>query len=121
MSPGGVHSHQDHIAKIAQLASAQGIKVWVHAFLDGRDVPPKSAGEFIVNFEKNFSDDPNVKIATTSGRYFAGIRMISSVTSLRPHWKKLSFRRRPLVENSVLTYTQSVFRVIPATQNRHFA
>ncbi|MHA1543844.1 MAG: 2,3-bisphosphoglycerate-independent phosphoglycerate mutase, partial [Alphaproteobacteria bacterium] len=71
MSPGGVHSHQDHIAALARLFSAAGIPVKIHAFLDGRDVPPKSAAEFTRNFEKPFTDDPNVSIATVTGRYFA--------------------------------------------------
>ncbi|MEE8294151.1 MAG: 2,3-bisphosphoglycerate-independent phosphoglycerate mutase [Sphingomonadales bacterium] len=71
MSPGGVHSHQDHIAALARLFSGASIPVKIHAFLDGRDVPPKSALDFIQNFEKPFSDDPNVKIVTVSGRYYA--------------------------------------------------
>lgn len=67
MSPGGVHSHQDHMAEVAKLFSAAGIKVNIHAFLDGRDVPPKSALEFVENFENK----SGVKIATISGRYYA--------------------------------------------------
>src|SRR6202044_888501 len=43
MSPGGVHSHQDHIAALVKILSRQGLPVFVHAFLDGRDTPPKSA------------------------------------------------------------------------------
>src|SRR5579883_2355063 len=46
MSPGGVHSHQDHIAALATMLDAAGLPVRVHAFLDGRDTPPKSAIEY---------------------------------------------------------------------------
>src|SRR5271170_2204388 len=41
LSPGGVHSHQAHLAALANLLAAQGLEVKVHAFLDGRDTPPK--------------------------------------------------------------------------------
>ena len=43
VSPGGVHSHQDHVAALAKALSAAGLPVALHAFLDGRDTPPKSA------------------------------------------------------------------------------
>src|ERR1700688_178718 len=43
LSPGGVHSHQDHIAALARILSSEGLTVEVHAFLDGRDTPPQSA------------------------------------------------------------------------------
>ncbi len=43
LSPGGVHSHQDHIAALVKILSEAKLKVFVHAFLDGRDTPPKSA------------------------------------------------------------------------------
>src|SRR5690348_10234584 len=47
LSPGGVHSHQSHISALIQAISAAGVRVCVHAFLDGRDVPPKSAAEYL--------------------------------------------------------------------------
>lgn len=68
ISPGGVHSHQDHVAAIANLLHENGISVRVHAFLDGRDTPPKSAINFVPDF---LSKAPNAAIATVSGRYFA--------------------------------------------------
>lgn len=69
LSPGGVHSHQDHLAALAKLIAGAGIKVWIHAFLDGRDTPPKSA----VGFLKKFEQDLNgvAEFATIGGRYFA--------------------------------------------------
>lgn len=71
MSPGGVHSHQDHIIAMCKILSENGIKVWVHAFLDGRDTPPTSAKEFVAEFEKAVSSLKDVKIATVEGRFYA--------------------------------------------------
>lgn len=68
LSPGGVHSHQRHMAELAKIIAAQGIKVWIHAFLDGRDTPPKSALDYIAQFRKDF---PQAAFATVSGRYYA--------------------------------------------------
>src|SRR6267154_5085296 len=47
VSPGGVHSHQTHIAALATILARSGIPVAVHAFLDGRDTPPRSAGAYL--------------------------------------------------------------------------
>jgi 2,3-bisphosphoglycerate-independent phosphoglycerate mutase len=71
VSPGGVHSHQDHIAAIAKLLATAGAKVKIHAFLDGRDTPPKSALEYMAALEKAVTGLPDVCIATVSGRYYA--------------------------------------------------
>jgi 2,3-bisphosphoglycerate-independent phosphoglycerate mutase len=70
VSPGGVHSHQDHIAALANIVAAAGVKVWIHAFLDGRDTPPKSAVEYLEHFEKSLATR-NPQLATISGRYYA--------------------------------------------------
>jgi 2,3-bisphosphoglycerate-independent phosphoglycerate mutase len=67
MSPGGVHSHQDHLAALARILSAAGVKVAVHAFLDGRDTPPKSAEEYLARFLKDIADT-GARVATVSGR-----------------------------------------------------
>jgi 2,3-bisphosphoglycerate-independent phosphoglycerate mutase len=71
LSPGGVHSHQDHMAAIARVLSRAGLKVHVHAFLDGRDTPPQSAIGFVEEFQTVISAFTNVGIATVSGRYYA--------------------------------------------------
>ena len=66
-SDGGVHSHTSHIIAIAKLAHDRGIKdVYYHAFLDGRDVPPKSATIFL----KKIMDEGKVNVATVGGRYY---------------------------------------------------
>jgi len=71
LSPGGVHAHQDHIAALAKFLADQGLAVNVHAFLDGRDTPPRSAVDFVAAFETALKDQKRVRIATVTGRYFA--------------------------------------------------
>ena len=71
MSPGGVHSHMSRIIALAKILDENGIKVAVHAFLDGRDVPPDSALGYVKEFESQTADLKNVKIATVSGRFYA--------------------------------------------------
>lgn len=71
MSPGGVHSHQKHIEAMCRILQKNGIKVDVHAFLDGRDTPPQSAQGFLAEFENNIKDLSDVKLATISGRFYA--------------------------------------------------
>jgi len=71
MSPGGVHAHQDHIAALARLVAKAGVTVKVHAILDGRDTPPRSALDYVRVFETAIGDLDLVNIATISGRYYA--------------------------------------------------
>jgi 2,3-bisphosphoglycerate-independent phosphoglycerate mutase len=69
VSPGGVHSHQDHGAALARLLTDAGVLVVVHAFTDGRDTPPRSAADEVRRFAASLP--PSVKIATVDGRYYA--------------------------------------------------
>ncbi|ERJ12339.1 2,3-bisphosphoglycerate-independent phosphoglycerate mutase [Haloplasma contractile] len=72
LSDGGVHSHIDHIAALLKLAKIKGLEdVYVHAFLDGRDVGPKSALGYVEQLEENMDEIGIGKIATVSGRYYA--------------------------------------------------
>jgi 2,3-bisphosphoglycerate-independent phosphoglycerate mutase len=71
MSPGGVHSHQKHILALAEILSKNGIKVAVHAFMDGRDTPPQSGKAFLEEFNEGIKNLKNVSIATVSGRFYA--------------------------------------------------
>jgi 2,3-bisphosphoglycerate-independent phosphoglycerate mutase len=71
VSPGGVHAHQNHIAALARIVGGHGIPVVVHAFLDGRDTPPRSAAGYMAAFEDEIQGTPNVRIGTVIGRYFA--------------------------------------------------
>ncbi|MCX2684671.1 2,3-bisphosphoglycerate-independent phosphoglycerate mutase [Pseudomonas sp. DCB_AW] len=72
LSPGGVHSHIDQIISGCQIFAKAGIeRLYVHAFLDGRDTPPKSAGESIAALEHALAEQQCGRIATVIGRYFA--------------------------------------------------
>lgn len=72
LSSGGVHSHNTHLYGILELAKKKGLdKVYIHAFLDGRDVPPSSAAEFVEECMKETEKIGVGKIATVMGRYYA--------------------------------------------------
>jgi len=72
LSPGGVHSHEDHLIAMVEMAVEQGASdVYVHAFLDGRDTPPKSAKTTIERFEALFARLGKGRFATLSGRFYA--------------------------------------------------
>jgi 2,3-bisphosphoglycerate-independent phosphoglycerate mutase len=71
VSPGGVHSHQDHIVALVRALSGAGLQVRIHAFLDGRDTPPRSAQGFMRLFERAIAGLHDVCVATVSGRYYA--------------------------------------------------
>jgi 2,3-bisphosphoglycerate-independent phosphoglycerate mutase len=71
MSPGGVHSHQHQIAALAAILADARLPVAVHALLDGRDTPPKSALGYLKQFEADVADHGKVGIATIAGRYYA--------------------------------------------------
>ncbi|MNF71496.1 2,3-bisphosphoglycerate-independent phosphoglycerate mutase [compost metagenome] len=72
LSEGGVHSHQDHLVAMAELAAQRGAeKLYLHAFLDGRDTPPKSAEPSIKLLDEAFTRLGRGRIASLIGRYFA--------------------------------------------------
>jgi len=72
VSPGGVHSHQDHGLAVVALARRRGLdRVYVHAFTDGRDEPPASAADFVERFAAGLDRIGCGRIVTVSGRYYA--------------------------------------------------
>lgn len=72
LSPGGVHSHEEHIHAMAELAVNRGAtRVYLHAFLDGRDTPPKSAAHSIAAMEAKFTQLGYGRFASIIGRYYA--------------------------------------------------
>jgi 2,3-bisphosphoglycerate-independent phosphoglycerate mutase len=71
LSPGGVHSHQDQIAAFVQILAAAGLRVAVHAILDGRDTPPKSAALHLQGFARAVAGREGVRVASLCGRYWA--------------------------------------------------
>ncbi|WP_019341937.1 2,3-bisphosphoglycerate-independent phosphoglycerate mutase [Stutzerimonas stutzeri] len=72
LSDGGVHSHEDHLVAMAELAAKRGAeKIYLHAFLDGRDTPPKSAQHSIELMQATFTRLGKGRVASLIGRYFA--------------------------------------------------
>ncbi len=77
LSPGGVHSHEDHIFSMIELAKSRGAaKVYLHAFLDGRDTPPRSAQASLEKAQQKFTQlfansDGEGQVASVIGRYYA--------------------------------------------------
>jgi 2,3-bisphosphoglycerate-independent phosphoglycerate mutase len=72
LSDGGVHSHKEHLHACLELARREGVPhAYVHAFLDGRDVPPKSGLGYVRSFEKRVAEKGYGQIATVMGRYYA--------------------------------------------------
>ena len=72
VGPGGVHSHQEHLYGLLELAKRNGLeKVYVHCFLDGRDTPPTSAKGFVKELMDKMQEIGVGQIATVSGRYYA--------------------------------------------------
>jgi 2,3-bisphosphoglycerate-independent phosphoglycerate mutase len=88
VSPGGVHSHQEHAAALAGLLAKAGITTVMHAFTDGRDTPPRSAAEFLERLRAELPRE--CAIATVSGRYYAMDR--------DRRWDRVEKAYRPIVE-----------------------
>ena len=72
LSPGGVHSHESHLFAMLELATRRGVpRVAVHAFLDGRDTPPRSAEPSLRALQERCAAAGNARIASVAGRYYA--------------------------------------------------
>jgi 2,3-bisphosphoglycerate-independent phosphoglycerate mutase len=72
LSPGGIHSHEDQIMAMIDLAANRGAqKIYVHAFLDGRDTPPRSAGESLQKMEQKLTGLGQSRVASISGRFYS--------------------------------------------------
>lgn len=69
-SPGGVHSHQDHLVWLANHVAGAGVPVAIHAFLDGRDMPPRSALDCLAHILPGLKAGLPITVATVSGRYY---------------------------------------------------
>lgn len=101
LSDGGVHSHIDHLKGILRLAKAQGLeKVYVHAFLDGRDTPPQSAAGFMEDLTGWMKENGIGKVATVSGRYYAMDR--------DKRWERVELAYRVLVKGEGVHATDPV-------------
>jgi 2,3-bisphosphoglycerate-independent phosphoglycerate mutase len=72
LSPGGVHSHEDHLIAMIELAARQGAEqIYLHAFLDGRDTPPRSAEASLLRVQQRCQELGKGQIASVVGRYYA--------------------------------------------------
>lgn len=72
LSGGGVHSHTDHLKGLVKMAQDKGIKhIFIHAFTDGRDTPPKSGIDYVRDIEAFLDETKAGRIATVCGRYYA--------------------------------------------------
>lgn len=71
MSPGGVHSHENHVIALANYLMEQNREISVHCFLDGRDTPPRSAAKSLQKLESMLHERAHSGIASIAGRYYA--------------------------------------------------
>lgn len=115
LSPGGVHSHEDHIAAMIDLAKKQGVKhIYLHAFLDGRDVPPRSAKPTLERFMT--MQDEQFQIATLTGRYYAMDR--------DNNWDRVETAYHAIVDNQADfhadTATQALEKAYARDENDEF-
>jgi 2,3-bisphosphoglycerate-independent phosphoglycerate mutase len=100
LSPGGVHSHQDQIAELVRLIGAAGVPVAVHAFLDGRDTPPKSAAGYMREFVADIAPVSGAAVVMVSGRYYAMDR--------DKHWDRLARAYAAMVDGASETAADPV-------------
>lgn len=107
LSDGGVHSHIDHIKSMLLTAKESGVKeTFVHAFLDGRDVGPTSAVDYIKELELYMSDISYGTIATVSGRYYAMDRDKNWVRTQKAY-DAMTFGKAPVFTSAVEGVKQS--------------
>ncbi|MBW1644933.1 MAG: 2,3-bisphosphoglycerate-independent phosphoglycerate mutase [Deltaproteobacteria bacterium] len=89
-SDGGVHSHLDHLRALLAMAAGLGLsRVCIHAFLDGRDTPPSSAGEYLRHFQQYLDETGVGRLATITGRFYAMDR--------DQRWERVALAYRALV------------------------
>lgn len=101
LSDGGIHSHIEHLFALLELANAKNVeKVFVHGFLDGRDVGPTSAREYIIALEEKMKQLGTGKIASISGRYYAMDR--------DQRWERVEKSYRAMVYGDGLKYRSAV-------------
>ena len=114
-SPGGVHSHQDHLVFLANHIAGAGVPVWIHAFLDGRDMPPRSALECVQQIEAGLQRDLPIRFATVAGRYYPMDR--------DKRWERVTLGYEAIVDakgESAKTATEAVEKGYAAGQDDEF-
>ena len=111
LSPGGVHSHQDQIFAAIRLAAKRGAtRVYLHAFLDGRDTPPRSAGPSLEQADGLFAELGCGRTASITGRYYAMDR--------DNRWERVEQAYRMLTEGIAEHRTDSALEALAAAYER---
>ena len=111
LSPGGVHSHERQIAAMVELAAAHGVaKILVHAFLDGRDTPPRSAAASLAFMDAVCASCPGARIASIVGRYYAMDR--------DQRWERVAEAYELLVDGKAPYVATSAARALEAAYAR---
>ncbi len=110
LSDGGVHSHINHLKGLLEFAKKEGLtEVYVHAFMDGRDVAPSSGKEFIEKTEEMMKEVGVGKIATVSGRYYAMDR--------DNRWERVELAYNAIVRGTGNTATSAVEAIEESYKN----
>jgi 2,3-bisphosphoglycerate-independent phosphoglycerate mutase len=110
LSPGGVHSHEHHIHEMTRLAAAKGVRtIAIHAFLDGRDTPPKSAAPSIEAMEAVCAETGAV-IATVTGRFYAMDR--------DKRWERVEIAYRAVAEAHAEHHAKTAMQALNAAYAR---
>src|SRR5580698_968187 len=110
VSPGGVHSHQDHAAALAKILADAGVPTVIHALTDGRDTPPQSAGDDIKRLIAALPK--SVAIATVCGRYYAMDR--------DKRWERVAKAYNAIVEADGPRFSDAPAVVAEAYANKKF-
>ncbi len=104
VSDGGVHSHLKHLVGLVEMADRKGLKdIYIHAFMDGRDTPPRSGKGYLEELQSELKRIGNGKVAVVSGRYYAMDR--------DNRWDRVELAWKALVGGSGLTATDPVSAV----------
>ena len=113
LSNGGVHSHNTHLYALLKLCKEQNFdRVFVHCFLDGRDTPPSSAENFIIELEDKMKEIGCGKIASISGRYYAMDR--------DKRWERLQLAYNALVKGEGQKANSAVDAIESSYQKEEF-
>ena len=111
LSPGGVHSHEEHLFAAIRLAAERGAtQIYLHAFLDGRDTPPRSAAPSIARAEQVFESLGIGRIASVHGRYWAMDR--------DNRWKRIERTHSLLIAGAAAHQEQSAAAALDAAYAR---
>lgn len=111
LSDGGVHSHENHLFALLEGAQAAGVaRIAVHAFLDGRDTPPRSAETYLARLDQVLARCPNARVATVCGRYWAMDR--------DKRWERMEAPYRALVEGEAEYHAASTLDALAAAYAR---